>query len=476
MTHAEVETVPTQQTREVEQPQEILERQETQAQDEIEATQAQDEIEATQAQDEVEATQAQDEVEATQAQDEIEATQAQDEVEATQAQDEVGATRVQHEIGPTQAQDEVGPTQAQDEVGATRVQAESTLTPLALKKQEIQQKEDEIASLQNELTELDNMIESLSKEEREQAYTPKTQQELVRAFYVNKSNNDLKEHILEIIESIKAYLPPAKISTKEKQQQIDSIKQQISQKQEAIDAIDEEISDDNQESNALREQKQELLSELEDLNNQLEVLKEQQCQILSPILEADLTTKCYVDMQLKKLLTTLQQANNQIQETLNNHIELANTKDSANVKLSSNQSISGVKSFQSINATSVTISGVANLPNPQCVNNPTIDNHLTRKGYVDYGGGMRSLGNQVNPRIDLRLAQHFHFTMTGRGNIGVSNWGGYGKSGTITIYRAENITGFLAPFSFRIPQSGFRGTETFAYFCVTPHHIKLSRV
>ena len=187
MTDTEVGTVATQQTREVEQPQEFLERQETQAQDEVEATQAQDEIEATQAQDEIEATQA---------------------------------------------------------------QAESTLTPLALKKQEIQQKEDEIASLQNQLTELNNSIDSLSKEEREQAYTPKTQQELVRAFYVNKTNNDLKEHILEIIESIKAYLPPAKISTKEKQQQIDSIKQQISQKQEAIDAIDEQISDDNQESNA----------------------------------------------------------------------------------------------------------------------------------------------------------------------------------------------------------------------------------
>ncbi len=398
------------------------------------------------------------------------------EVEQPQESLETQETQAQDEVEATQAQEEVEVTQAQEEVGATQAQDESTLTPLALKKQEIQQKEDEIALLENQLTELNNRIESLSKEEREQAYTPKNQQELVRAFYVDKTNNDLKEHILEIIESIKVYLPPAKISTKQKQEQIDSIKRQITQKQESIDIIDEEISDDNEESNALREQKQELLSELEGLNNQLEVLKEQQCQILSPILEADLTTKCYVDMQLKKLLTTLQQANNQIQETLNNHIELANTKDSANVKLSSNQSISGVKSFESINATSVTISGVANLPNPQCVNNPTIDNHLTRKGYVDYGGGMRSLGNQVNPRIDLRLAQHFHFTMTGRGNIGVSNWGGSGKSGTITIYRAENITGFLAPFSFRIPQSGFRGTETFAYFCVASNHIKLSRV
>ncbi|HBK1648097.1 TPA: hypothetical protein LGB28_000931, partial [Campylobacter coli] len=46
---------------------------------------------------------------------------------------------------------------------------------------------------------------------------------------------------------------------------------------------------------------------------------------------------------------------------------------------------------------------------------PTNDNHLTRKWYVDYGGGIRNLGNQTAPKIDLRQAQHFILTMTAKG-------------------------------------------------------------
>ncbi|ECL5602127.1 hypothetical protein FTK90_08330, partial [Campylobacter coli] len=81
--------------------------------------------------------------------------------------------------------------------------------------------------------------------------------------------------------------------------------------------------------------------------------------------------------------------------------------------------------------------------------NPTNDNHLTRKWYVDYGGGIKNLGNQTAPKIDLRQAQHFILTMTARGAIGIANWGGAGKSGTITVNNAQNITAFSAPFKFR---------------------------
>ncbi|EAJ5684748.1 hypothetical protein DCB43_04560, partial [Campylobacter coli] len=58
--------------------------------------------------------------------------------------------------------------------------------------------------------------------------------------------------------------------------------------------------------------------------------------------------------------------------------------------------------------------------------NPTNDNHLTRKWYVDYGGGIKNLGNQTAPKIDLRQAQHFILTMTAKGAIGIANWGGAG--------------------------------------------------
>ncbi|EBF5876022.1 hypothetical protein FI325_03605 [Campylobacter coli] len=106
---------------------------------------------------------------------------------------------------------------------------------------------------------------------------------------------------------------------------------------------------------------------------------------------------------------------------------------------------------------------------------PTNDNHLTRKWYVDYGGGIKNLGNQTAPKIDLRQAQHFILTMTAKGAIGIANWGGAGKSGTITVNNAQNITAFSAPFKFRIAQSGFSGTETFAYFCIASNNVRLVR-
>ncbi|EPM6357754.1 hypothetical protein ACTN5O_000482 [Campylobacter jejuni] len=106
---------------------------------------------------------------------------------------------------------------------------------------------------------------------------------------------------------------------------------------------------------------------------------------------------------------------------------------------------------------------------------PTNDNHLTRKWYVDYGGGIKNLGTTGSINIDLRQAQHFILTMTARGAIGIANWASAGKSGTITVNNAQNITAFSAPFRFRIAQSGFSGTETFAYFCIASNNVRLVR-
>ncbi|HHT6859690.1 TPA: hypothetical protein ACTZYR_001269, partial [Campylobacter coli] len=123
-----------------------------------------------------------------------------------------------------------------------------------------------------------------------------------------------------------------------------------------------------------------------------------------------------------------------------------------------------------------TIAGVKTFSVPPvCGANPTQDAQLARKWYVDYGGGIKNLGNQTAPKIDLRQAQHFILTMTARGAIGIANWGGAGKSGTITVNNAQNITAFSAPFKFRIAQSGFSGTETFAYFCIASNNVLITR-
>ncbi|EAJ2921027.1 hypothetical protein CXE41_08580 [Campylobacter coli] len=139
---------------------------------------------------------------------------------------------------------------------------------------------------------------------------------------------------------------------------------------------------------------------------------------------------------------------------------VVNTVGNSKVALSGNQTIAGVKTFNAA---------------PVCGANPTEDAQLARKWYVDYGGGIKNLGNQTAPKIDLRQAQHFILTMTARGAIGIANWGGAGKSGTITVNNAQNITAFSAPFKFRVAQSGFSGTETFAYFCIASSNVLITR-
>ncbi|EHT8351805.1 hypothetical protein O1A23_001796 [Campylobacter coli] len=149
--------------------------------------------------------------------------------------------------------------------------------------------------------------------------------------------------------------------------------------------------------------------------------------------------------------------------TANNQVankSYVDTVGNSKVALSGNQTIAGVKTFSAP---------------PVCGANPTQDAQLARKWYVDYGGGIKNLGNQTAPKIDLRQAQHFILTMTAKGAIGIANWGGAGKSGTITVNNAQNITAFSAPFKFRIAQSGFSGTETFAYFCIAANNIRLVR-
>ncbi|WP_215432527.1 coiled-coil domain-containing protein [Campylobacter coli] len=149
--------------------------------------------------------------------------------------------------------------------------------------------------------------------------------------------------------------------------------------------------------------------------------------------------------------------------TANNQVankSYVDTVGNSKVALSGNQTIAGVKTFNAA---------------PVCSANPTGDTQLARKWYVDYGGGIKNLGNQTAPKIDLRQAQHFILTMTAKGAIGIANWGGAGKSGTITVNNAQNITAFSAPFKFRIAQSGFSGTETFNYFCIASNNIRLVR-
>ena len=109
---------------------------------------------------------------------------------------------------------------------------------------------------------------------------------------------------------------------------------------------------------------------------------------------------------------------------------------------------------------------------PNCAVKPTGNNHLANKLYVDNLGGVVSSG----AAIDFRKGNHFMVNLSANAQISVANWGGVaGKSGTITILNANRITGFKAPFNFRIAQSGFSGTEVFSYYCYASNLIRIVR-
>ncbi|ECQ7085428.1 hypothetical protein FZM12_02825 [Campylobacter jejuni] len=156
----------------------------------------------------------------------------------------------------------------------------------------------------------------------------------------------------------------------------------------------------------------------------------------------------------------VQAMDTKITEQINGAKTELNSKIDNKVSKTGNQTIAGVKTFSAP---------------PVCSANPTEDAQLARKWYVDYGGGIKNLGNQTAPKIDLRQAQHFILTMTAKGAIGIANWASAGKSGTITVNNAQNITAFSAPFKFRVAQSGFSSTETFAYFCIASNNIRIIR-
>ncbi len=169
----------------------------------------------------------------------------------------------------------------------------------------------------------------------------------------------------------------------------------------------------------------------------------------SPVVVPNGTANTHA-VNLAQLNTKANQATTYTKTEVDTRVN-AKANANATVNLTGNQTIAGVKTFSAA---------------PVCSANPTEDAQLARKWYVDYGGGIKNLGNQTAPRIDLRQA---------RGAIGIANWGGAGKSGTITVNNAQNITAFSAPFKFRVAQSGFSGTETFAYFCIASNNVILVR-
>ena len=110
---------------------------------------------------------------------------------------------------------------------------------------------------------------------------------------------------------------------------------------------------------------------------------------------------------------------------------------------------------------------------PICAIAPTADNHLVnrayskkRGGYVAVTGGAINLNNGIN----------FSLNLTSKVNITVTNAASnIGQTGEIFVASGANISGFNAPFNFRIAQSGFGTNEVFSYTVVSSSLVRITR-
>ncbi|MBK1999952.1 hypothetical protein JG678_00625 [Campylobacter sp. 2018MI35] len=244
--------------------------------------------------------------------------------------------------------------------------------------------------------------------------------------------NEEKENI-DFILSLIGDLKKEDESEETSKNEIKDLEQNLSDKQEELENIKKQIEE------ALSENPPQSVDELNEKKTELE-------QEIAKIQE-DLKSKQDELEQIQKDKSLVSQ------KMLN---EILETK----VSLKGDETIEGNKTF-----TQAIVSQI----------DPINDEHLARKRYVDYGGGIKDLGTTSSINLDLSQAQHFILTANAGTSIGIANFGGVGKSGTITINNCQNVNAFNAPFNFRIAQSGFNGTETFAYFCISSTNVRLVR-
>lgn len=259
---------------------------------------------------------------------------------------------------------------------------------------------------------------------------------------------------------------------KDKEQELEEIKKQI---EEALNNNDE-LKQKNEELKEIKNQIDEALSQeppadTSELEERKEELENQIAELEKEIAGELINKKEEIEKELEEANQNLEDKNNELeqnekdkklitQKVLDITIKTLEALIDTKVSLNGDEEINGNKTFA----------------NPILVKvDPTNDNHLTRKWYVDYGGGIKNLGTTGSINLDLRQAQHFILTANARTSIGIANFGGVGKSGTITINNCQNVVAFNAPFKFRIAQSGFSGTETFAYFCIASNNVRLVR-
>ncbi|MCR8690608.1 MULTISPECIES: hypothetical protein [Campylobacter] len=171
---------------------------------------------------------------------------------------------------------------------------------------------------------------------------------------------------------------------------------------------------------------------------------------------------------------------------------VVNTKANANatVNLTGNQTIAGNKTLSGATTFSGAITSTGantfsgnntfntgqvtfNNKAPICNVAPAADTNLVnrayskkRGGYVAVTGGAINLNNGIN----------FSLNLTSKVNITVTNAASnIGQTGEIFVAKGANISGFSAPFNFRVAQSGFGNNEVFSYTVVSRSLVRIVR-
>ena len=292
---------------------------------------------------------------------------------------------------------------------------------------------------------------------------------------------------------------------------IEAITRVIQEKQAAgedVDVLEAEKRQYERELATAQSQINTLESELGSLKDEIEVLeqtKDNLEQEASSIKTPEIATKVYVDEIKANLDSDIAiKANQDTTYTKTEVDDIANTKANqattytktevdtrvnakananATVNLTGNQTVAGNKTLSGATTFNgaITSKGANTFSGDNTFNNkapicnvaPAADTNLVnrayskkRGGYVAVTGGAINLNNGINFSLNLTTATAITVA-NAASNIG--------QTGEIFVARGANISGFSAPFNFRIAQSGFGNNEVFSYTVVSSSLVRIVR-
>ncbi|WP_086302560.1 hypothetical protein [Campylobacter vicugnae] len=110
---------------------------------------------------------------------------------------------------------------------------------------------------------------------------------------------------------------------------------------------------------------------------------------------------------------------------------------------------------------------------PICNVAPAADTNLVNRAYSKKRGGYIAV---TGGAINLNNGINFSLNLTSKVNITVTNAASnIGQTGEIFVAKGANISGFSAPFNFRVAQSGFGNNEVFSYTVVSSSLVRIVR-